>query len=102
MNDDEMYKAFDKIWDKNDLMLLIMLLLAYGNSDGLTKQKAEPKRDCENYYEEHDMGATIPHCKLKGIHEICDCEENCPQYRLSDRLIRLTRLVEGMGKDNAE
>lgn len=101
MNDDDMRQAFDKIWNKNSLMLLIMLLLAYGKSDILTKQTTEPKQDCEYYDEEHDMGRSIPYCKRIGAYCDFDCE-NCPHYRLSDRLIRLTRLVEGMGKDNAD
>lgn len=97
MNDDDMRQAFDKIWDENSLILLIMLLLAYGKSDISTKQTAEPKQDCEYYDEEHDMGKSIPYCKRIGAYFDFDCE-NCPHYRLSERMIKLKKIVERMEK----
>ena len=36
-------------------------------------------RDCYYYYNDHDMGATIPCCRLDKEYRSLHCE-NCPRY----------------------
>ena len=73
--------------ENNDYWLLLLLVLCYGNSsDPLTNMKEnikkieadrererlfrEYQRDCPYIEWEHDMGATIPFCRLTN--DFCD------------------------------
>lgn len=91
-NPDEIENLFS---DEKTWVLLLMYFLAKHEQEGTLEAwlspKPKPKQDCEYYDEEHDMGRSIPYCKRIGAYCDFDCA-NCPHYRLSDRLSRLTKI----------
>lgn len=97
-NPDEIENLFsdEKTW----FLLLIYYLGKYeqeGNHETLLIPKPKPRQDCEYYDEEHDMGKSIPYCKRIGAYCDFDCE-NCPHYKMSERMIKLKKIVERIEK----
>lgn len=50
--------------------------------------KSNIKTDCIHYHCEHDMGASIDCCALKGLGN-CPCTKDCPDYVNKAKVYRL-------------
>ena len=59
------------------------------------------RKDCINYHCEHDMGASIDCCMLKGLGN-CPCSSDCNDYANRNEIYLLGLEVFKKRKENKE
>jgi hypothetical protein len=67
---------------------------------GMTVEEYEEptRRDCFFYYEDHDMGATIPNCKFGKSYGDCPCE-GCNKYVPRQEAVEIVMKIKGIKEE---